>query len=357
MRGARAARGACGRAPHLPCPSVADAAEHPAIEARARRRGAWQSGVKWLLLGLALSLPIHASFLVWMALTRVSRHESQRVGAVAIETAILPEDGTGEPSGDVAAGVAEVPDGPEAKSETVAPPAETASIDPLAGGEATGTGLGDGGADGFGGFGPGGGGGDGFGGGGGAPGGGGGGGGGLGGGAGGTSFFGVGGRGNRFAYVVDKSGSMTGRIVEAKEQLLASIAALPDYASVYVVFYDSAEPLVFSDRWERVRSGTMQRLRAWLRTVGPSGGTEPVPAFRRVFALDVRPDVVFFLSDGEIPRESVEDIRGMNARGRRVTINAIAFGDEAGSAQLRQVAQEAGGEFRQVCPAADGGRR
>jgi hypothetical protein len=150
---------------------------------------------------------------------------------------------------------------------------------------------------------------------------------------------------------------MTGRIVEAKEQLLASIAALPDYASVYVVFYDSAEPLVFSDRWERVRSGTMQRLRAWLRTVGPSGGTEPVPAFRRVFALDVRPDVVFFLSDGEIPRESVEDIRGMNARGRRVTINAIAFGDEAGSAQLRQVAQEAGGEFRQVRPSADGGRR
>ncbi|MFM9146410.1 MAG: vWA domain-containing protein [Phycisphaerales bacterium] len=298
---------------------MADAAEHPAIEARARRRGAWQSGVKWLLLGLALSLPIHASFLVWMALTRVSRHESQRVGAVAIETAILPEDGTGEPSGDVAAGQTEVPDGPEAKSETVTPPAETVSIDPLAGGEATGPGLG--------------------------------------GGAGGTSFFGGGGRGNRFAYVVDKSGSMTGRIVEAKEQLLASIAALPDYASVYVVFYDSAEPLVFSDRWERVRSGTMQRLRAWLRTVGPSGGTEPVPAFRRVFALDVRPDVVFFLSDGEIPRESVEDIRGMNARGRRVTINAIAFGDEAGSAQLRQVAQEAGGEFRQVRPTADGGRR
>jgi hypothetical protein len=47
----------------------------------------------------------------------------------------------------------------------------------------------------------------------------------------------------------------------------------------------------------------------------------------------------------------------MNARGRRVTINAIAFGDEAGSAQLRQVAQEAGGEFRQVRPSADGGRR
>ena len=141
---------------------------------------------------------------------------------------------------------------------------------------------------------------------------------------------------------------MAGRIGEAKEELRRAIAALPDYASVYVVFYDSAEPLSFSDRWERVRSSMMQRLKNWLGEVGPSGGTEPVPAFRRVFSLDVRPDVIFFLSDGEIPDDDVVAIRQMNARGRKVTINAIAFGDEAGGAQLRQVAQEADGEFRQV---------
>ncbi|HAQ66537.1 MAG TPA: hypothetical protein DCR70_02055 [Phycisphaerales bacterium] len=180
---------------------------------------------------------------------------------------------------------------------------------------------------------------------------GGGGGGGLGGGAGGTSFFGVGGRGTRFAFIVDKSGSMVnGRIGEAKQELYKAIVALPDFASVYVVFYDSSEPWAFSDRWERVRSSMVKKLKTWLNNVGPSGGTEPTPAFRAVFALDARPDVIFFLSDGEIPPESIAQIRQMNARGKRVTINAIAFGEESGSQQLRQIAQEADGEFRQVRP-------
>jgi hypothetical protein len=119
-----------------------------------------------------------------------------------------------------------------------------------------------------------------------------------------------------------------------------------------VVFYDSSEPWPFSEKWERVRSSTMSKLKAWLRDVGPSGGTQPMPAFRMAFGLDVRPDVIFFLSDGEIPGETVELVRQVNARGKRVTINTIAFGDDAGAAQLRQIAQESDGQFRQVQPSA-----
>jgi hypothetical protein len=333
---------------------VQEAPDVPAV-VRPSRTGAVGAGLRWLLIGLALSLPIHASLLVWLAVTRVDRPADSRPGITGIEMAIAPEDvGPGAPDDGGGAAGSDVPADPMATAAAVVERDE-AMVDPLAGGEGTSTGLGEGGADGFGGFGPGGGGGDGFGGGGGS---GGGGGGGLAGGSGGTTFFGIGGRGTRFAYVVDKSGSMSNRIVEAKEQLLKSISALPDYASVYVIFYDSAEPIAFSDRWERVRSSMLQRMRGWLqRNVGPSGGTEPVPAFQRVFALDARPDVIFFLSDGEIPREAIGQIRQLNSRGRAVTINTIAFGDEAGSAQLRQVAQESGGEFRQVRAAGDRGRR
>ncbi len=333
---------------------VQEAPDVPAV-VRPSRTGAVGAGLRWLLIGLALSLPIHASLLVWLAVTRVDRPADSRPGITGIEMAIAPEDvGPGAPDDGGGAAGSDVPADPMATAAAVVERDE-AMVDPLAGGEGTSTGLGEGGADGFGGFGPGGGGGDGVGGGGGS---GGGGGGGLAGGSGGTTFFGIGGRGTRFAYVVDKSGSMSNRIVEAKEQLLKSISALPDYASVYVIFYDSAEPIAFSDRWERVRSSMLQRMRGWLqRNVGPSGGTEPVPAFQRVFALDARPDVIFFLSDGEIPREAIGQIRQLNSRGRAVTINTIAFGDEAGSAQLRQVAQESGGEFRQVRAAGDRGRR
>lgn len=328
----------------------------PSPSIAARRAPRWAAGLRWALLGLALSLPVHASILVWMAMTGVERAGAPRAPREAIELSVLPEEGIeADAPADGAAGA--VAEGPEVSSSASA---ITAALeDPLASGApGEGTGLGEGGADGFGGFGAGGGGGDGFGGGGGAGGGGagGGGGGGLGGGAGGTSFFGVGGRGTRFAYIVDKSASMRGRIAEAKQELYKSIVALPDFASVFVVFYDSAEPWAFSDRWERVRSSSVQRLKSWLKDVGPSGGTEPVPAFRLVFALDVRPDVIFFLSDGEIPPESIAQIRQLNARGKRVTINSIAFGEEAGSQQLRQVAQEADGQFREVRPGASGTR-
>lgn len=329
-------------------------AEPPLRTDAARRSPRWAAGMRWALLGLALSLPVHASILAWMAMTGIDRPGVPRPSRAPIELAVLPEDGI-EDDAAVAAAAGAVAEGPEVASTAAS--MEAALADPLAtGGVGEGTGLGEGGADGFGGFGAGGGGGDGLGGGGTGGGGGGGGGSGLGGGAGGTSFFGVGGRGTRFAYVVDKSASMRGRIAEAKQELYKSIVALPDFASVYVVFYDSSEPWAFSDRWERVRSSTVQRLKGWLKEVGPSGGTEPVPAFRMVFALDVRPDVIFFLSDGEIPPESIAQIRQLNARGRRVTINSIAFGEEAGSQQLRQVAQEADGQFREVRPQHPGER-
>lgn len=242
--------------------------------------------------------------------------------------------------------VAQVPGAGTADAQ--APGVESATPTPMAGLEAgpldgtpgEGTGLAEGGAAGFGGVG--------------AVGGGGGSGGGLGtglgGGAGSTSFFGIGGTGQRFAYIVDKSGSMATHMEEAKTELRKSISALPDYASVYVVFYDSGDPLHFSDQWERVRAATLNRLGRWLRDIGPSGGTDPTRAFRRVFQLDSRPDVIFFLSDGEIPAESVDEIRRMNATGRRVTVNSIAFGDDAGGARLRQVAQEANGQYRHVRP-------
>ena len=304
-----------------------------------------------MALGLALSLPVHAAILVWLAVTSVERAGVPRRDQAVIELAVMPESDAA-PTATPAEGAAEAPQGPEvAAAPTAMPSAPTE--DPFAGAPGAGTGLGDGGADGFGGFGPGGGGGDGFGGGGG-----GGGGGGLGGGAGGTSFFGVGGRGTPFAFIVDKSASMAGRIGEAKDELQKAIAGLPDFASVFVVFYDSSEPWPFSEKWERVRSSTVQRLKAWLRDVGPSGGTQPMPAFRLAFGLDIRPDVIFFLSDGEIPGDCVELIRQMNARGKRVTINTIAFGDDAGAAQLRQIAQESDGQFRQVQPVPQrGGQR
>jgi hypothetical protein len=60
--------------------------------------------------------------------------------------------------------------------------------------------------------------------------------------------------------------------------------------------------------------------------------------------------VIFFLSDGAIPEETIEAVRQLNSRGKRVTVNTVSFGDQRGSMQLRQIAQQADGQFREVLP-------
>ena len=305
-------------------------------DAPAHHASGWRVGLRWLAIGFALSLPVHAAVVAWLALTHVARPGSPTARESLVERAVVGDDG-GAGAGEAESGGG-TPEGPAADDRS-APTTDAVAGAPVLGGSAGGTGLaggGQGGGDGGAGGGMGGGTGSGTG---------------LGGGTGGTSFFGVSGRGTRFAFIVDKSGSMSsdGRLVQAKAELLRAIAALPDYASVFVVFYDSGEPWTFSDgKWERVKGSTVRRLESKLRDVGPSGGTNPMPAFRLVYALDPRPDFIFFLSDGEIPDDCAAEIRRLNSRGRKVTISSIAFGDEAGGARLREVAEDAGGEFREV---------
>jgi hypothetical protein len=175
----------------------------------------------------------------------------------------------------------------------------------------------------------------------------------LGGGGAGTSFFGVSSRGTRFAYIVDVSGSMgqQGKIDVAMRELARSIEALPDYAYFFVALYSSDVTLPPGQRdWTRARPSSTSALIRWLNQIDPRGGTQPVPAFDLVFSLDDRPDVVFFLTDGEIPRseETLARVTQLNSRGRRVVINTIAFGDPSSQDLLREIARQSGGMYRFV---------
>jgi len=167
----------------------------------------------------------------------------------------------------------------------------------------------------------------------------------------GTTFFGVSSRGTRFAYIVDISGSMSdqGKIEVCMRELARSIEVLPDYASFFVVLFNSeitAPPM--QKGWTRARDGTVKRFTRWLEQVDPGGGTRPQPAFRQVFSLENRPDVIFFLTDGVIPRETVAVVAALNGRGRRVAVNTIAFGDPASQAFLKEISHRSGGVYRYV---------
>ena len=172
-------------------------------------------------------------------------------------------------------------------------------------------------------------------------------------GGGGTSFFGVGGRGTRFAFIVDISGSMEqeNRIVTALSELQRSVNALPDFTQFYVVLYsnNAIRPEFEMDGWLRATRSNKSRIGAWLETMGPRGGTFPLEAFDIVFKLPQPPDVIFFLTDGEIPGDTVYHVRNFVAGMKReVIINTIGFSSEAGKEPLEQMAKENRGVFRFV---------
>lgn len=175
---------------------------------------------------------------------------------------------------------------------------------------------------------------------------------GLSGGAAGTSFFGVSSSGTRFAYIVDRSGSMGDgtKMAVAKRELASSIQGLPDYAQFYVVMFSSGIMMPhFQDDWMRAKATTVARMVRWLNTeVDPSGGTEPRGAFQQVFSLETRPDVIFFLTDGEISNFTADEVAALNRRGKRVVINTIAFGDPTSQDLLKAIASQSGGVYRYV---------
>lgn len=179
-------------------------------------------------------------------------------------------------------------------------------------------------------------------------------------GGGGTSFFGIGGRGTRFAYIVDVSGSMDqeNRLRTALAELKRSIGALPDFAQFYVVLFSDGAyvPEFEQDGWLRATRANVGRMRQWIDTQSPRGGTYPLQAFEFVFKLPQTPDVIFFLTDGEIPPDSAYHVADFVGKVKReVIINTVGFSSEAGKGPLIEIARANRGVFRFVPTSGAGG--
>jgi hypothetical protein len=172
-----------------------------------------------------------------------------------------------------------------------------------------------------------------------------------------TEFMSLGARARRFVYLVDKSSSMgnDGRLELAKAELKASIEMLPEAAAFHVIFFDLATRIEMpSDRLIAATRDNKDRCYQRLAQVTPSGGTDPMPAFRK--ALELQPDVIFFLTDGRIfsdlalERRVPDRVRLMNielAKDRAV-IHTVCLLDRNGLETLQQIADQNHGRCRFV---------
>jgi hypothetical protein len=171
-----------------------------------------------------------------------------------------------------------------------------------------------------------------------------------------TKVFGVEGSGYKFVYVFDRSDSMTepnGRpMAAAKAELVASLRSLERTHQFQIIFFNHADPVVFNPTGQPGRlvfgdEANRRLAERFVSGVSPNGGTNPENAL--VMAVNMRPDVIFFLTDGQdLSLSAVDRVTRLN-RGTAY-INAIEFGAGSGhpNAMMLMLAQRNNGQAAYV---------
>ena len=175
-----------------------------------------------------------------------------------------------------------------------------------------------------------------------------------------VQFCGVSGGGNHFVYLVDSSGSMGDAFTSARRELLDSIDALKPDQRFYVIFFDeSSEHMRISDpnrdepRSVKATPQNKSAIRRWAMTIEKNRGQNPYDDLQ--FALKLRPDVIFLLSDGEFP----ERIETLLQRENRVEnlfgdskpisiVHTIGYHSREGETRMKRIARDNMGQYRHI---------
>lgn len=165
-----------------------------------------------------------------------------------------------------------------------------------------------------------------------------------------VGFFGAEAEGRSFVFIVDCSDSMNTdyRFRRAMTELYSAISKLEPEQQFFVILYNhQAVPMTSSPKYQHLRDASrteLLRVRSWLRKRKAFGGTIPDEALR--MGLRMKPEVIFFLSDGDFNRTARNVAREANQSG--TIIHTIAFGFRGGEELLRGIADDHHGRYRFV---------
>ncbi len=162
----------------------------------------------------------------------------------------------------------------------------------------------------------------------------------------GVGFFGSRGTAKSVVFVVDMSGSMeNGRFARAQQELVRSIHKLHVTQKFYVIFFTSkAVPMFFPTTAADLVSATpmmKRKVTRWITERRTGRGTDPEDAL--VLALSLKPEVIYFLTDGEFSERCREIVKEKNTFG--AVINTIALQSREGVPLLQDIASDNKGVF------------
>ena len=171
----------------------------------------------------------------------------------------------------------------------------------------------------------------------------------------GASFFGAYAEGKRFVYVLDSSRSMLGdRWEYACHQLIDSLTGLKEGQEFFIICFDLETTLLFNATPNQAQfypadNEMVKKVRNWLRSRTLGRATKPAMAL--TFALNLNPDAIFLLSDGELQDNSQMMLRQMNGtqfERRQIPIHTVHLFSMQGRFTLQRIALENGGTFTPI---------
>lgn len=177
-----------------------------------------------------------------------------------------------------------------------------------------------------------------------------------------TSFFGSRTQARRIVYLIDNTGSMThGGLETVIVELLKSITTLEKNQQFYILFFsDQVYPLFFpqsSTEYIRPTEKSLQNIRNWLDTVECcTGGVWQLLQGLEI-ASNMRPDVIYLLSDGRDWRRvraqhKVEGVQNLltTTNVNQIPIHTFGMGcqRDIDRENLAAVAKNNSGTFREV---------
>ena len=162
------------------------------------------------------------------------------------------------------------------------------------------------------------------------------------------------GKGNRYVFVIDCSGSMKrdDRLSMAKRELIIAIASMEPDKEFFVYYYNhDSIPMLGG-----IKNATKESLRIvapWINAQNATGNTDPRRALRAAFKK-MEPDTVWLLTDGIFMQQPAMTpvaalIRELNAD-NKVRVNTIGFHNNRNSVDrsLGPIAAANDGTYRFV---------
>lgn len=174
-----------------------------------------------------------------------------------------------------------------------------------------------------------------------------------------TAFMDIIGNGQNFVYVIDVSASMgnEGKLQLAKSQLKGSLRLLKPFQTFQILFYNEStlrmrlrpgRPAL--DRYQAT-AVNLQLAENKIKVQPAKGGTVHQGAILQALVLE--PDVVYFLTDGDKPsltREELARIRSSNRSGAKIHVVEFATGprETRRVSWMEVLSSQSGGRYRRI---------